>query len=358
MAAKRTIQTKNKPATLADIAAIAGVAPMTASRALNASGYVSEEVRKRVQQAAETLRYSPNKLARQLRGSRLLAIGILLPDLANPFFAEIVKCMTPPLREAGYTVFVAMAGSEDEEAATRSFIDHRIDGLVVTTHGTREGNAMLKRIAGQGTPVVIVGRPTPLPNIDTVTSNFYQGAYDAVSHLIGLGHRRVGFLGAASSAAPALRRFEGYTAALQNAGIIPDPSYVVDAAAGLAFSTEEDGFTGLMKLRELPQPPTAVFARNDYTAIGALRAAHTLGLAVPQDLAIAGFDNIPLAAFQTPPLTTVEQPIAELARVAAELLLQRMEDAPRRPRQTVELACRLVVRDSTDPARAAQRSVI
>lgn len=328
---------------------------MTASRALNSSGYVSEAVRQRVQEAAESLRYSPNKLARQLRGSRLLAIGILLPDLANPYFAEIVKCMTPPLREAGYTVFVAMAGSEDEEAAARSFTDHRIDGLVVTTHGTPGGNATLKRIASQGTPVVIIGRPVPLPSIDSVTSDFYQGAYDAVSHLAALGHKRIGFLGAARSANPTLRRFDGYIAALQNAGITPDPAWVVDAAAGLAFSTEEDGFTGLMKLRELPEPPTAVFARNDYTAIGALRAAHTLGLAVPQDLAIAGFDNIPLAAFQTPPLTTVEQPIAELARVAAELLLKRMEDAPRRPRQLVELPCRLVVRDSTDPERAAQR---
>lgn len=342
---------RSRPATLADVASRAGVVPMTVSRALNSTGYVSADVRRRVEEAARELNYRPNMLARQLRGSRLRAIGVLLPDIANPFFAELVNGMLPVFRAAEYTGFIAMPGrdAEEESASIRSFIEHRIDGMVVATRGTRVGDATLKDIAAQGIAVVTIGRPVALPTIDSITADHFQGAFDATSHLIERGHRRIGFIGASAADRPHLRRYEGYVAALNAAGITPDPAYAVGAAAGTAFSTEWDGHFGLRRLLGLPQPPSAVFARNDYTAIGALHAAHELGLSVPRDLAIAGFDNIPLSAYQTPPLTTVEQPIAEQGRIAAELLLERIEKHPRRQRQTVQLPCKLVVRGSTGP---------
>jgi DNA-binding LacI/PurR family transcriptional regulator len=341
---------RSKPATLADVAAMAGVVPMTASRALNRSGYVSTAVRERVAAAARTLQYRPNMLARQLRGSRLHAIGIMLPDIANPFTAELMKGITPVLRAAGYTGFIATAGQsvEDESAAIQAFVDHRIDGMLIATRGTAMGDEVLKGISANGVPVVTIGRPVSIPAIDCVTADHYQGAFDVVTHLIALGHRHIGFIGASGADTNHLRRYDGYLAALKAAGIKPDPAYAVGTTAGPAFATEEDGFLGLLTLRKLDQPPTAIFARNDFTAIGALRAAHTLHLRVPQDISIAGFDNIPISAYQTPPLTTVEQPIVEQGRIAAELLLKRIESPTRRPRQTVQLPCKLIIRESTD----------
>jgi DNA-binding LacI/PurR family transcriptional regulator len=222
--------------------------------------------------------------------------------------------------------------------------------MLVATRGTQMGDEVLKGISANGVPVVTIGRPVAIPAIDCVTADHYQGAFDAVSHLIALGHRRVGFIGASATDTIHLRRYNGYVAALQAAGIAPDPAYAVGTTSGPAFATEEDGFLGLLALRKLAEPPTAIFARNDFAAIGALRAAHTLHLRVPQDVAIAGFDNIPIAAYQTPPLTTVEQPIVEQGRIAAELLLKRIDAANSR-RQTVQLPCKLVVRESTDAAK-------
>lgn len=337
-----------RPTTLADVAAMAGVVPMTASRALNRSGYVSDDVRERVTAAARALKYRPNMLARQLRGSRLLAVGIMLPDIANPFTAELMKGITPALRAAGYTGFIATAGRsvEDETAAIQAFVDHRIDGMLVATRGTQIGDEVLKDLAAGGVPLVTIGRPVAIPAVDCITADHYQGACDAVTHLIGLGHRRIGFIGASLAEAAQLRRYQGYAAALQAAGIALNSDYIVGTAAGPAFATEEDGFHGLLALQKLKDAPTAIFARNDFTAIGALRAAHTLGLRVPQDLAIAGFDNIPIAAYQTPPLTTVEQPIVDQGRIAADLLLKRIE-SPTRRRHTVQLPCKLIIREST-----------
>ena len=344
---------RSKPATLADVAAMAGVVPMTASRALNRSGYVSDEVRERVTAAARKLNYRPNMLARQLRGSRLHAIGIMLPDIANPFVAELIKGITPVLRSAGYTGFIATAGRgvEDETAAIQAFVDHRIDGLLIATRGTQLGDEALKTISASGVPIVTIGRPVAIPTIDCVTADHYQGAFDAVTHLISLGHRRIGFLGASAEEAAHLRRYHGYVAALKAANITPDPALAAGTTAGPAFGTEEDGFNGLLELRNLADPPTAVFARNDFAAIGALRAAYTLRLRVPRDVAIAGFDNIPISAYQTPPLTTVDQPIVDQGRIAAELLLKRIESTGKPRRQTVQLPCQLIIRESTKPQK-------
>ncbi len=346
---------RTKPATLADVAAMAGVVPMTASRALNRSGYVSADVRERVTAAARALKYRPNMLARQLRGSRLHAVGIMLPDIANPYAAELMKGITPVLRAAGFTGFIATAGQsvEDESAAIQAFVDHRIDGMLVATRGTQMGDEVLKGISANGVPVVTIGRPVAIPAIDCVTADHYQGAFDVVSHLIAMGHRRIGFIGASAADTTHRRRYNGYVAALQAAGITPDPAYAVGTTKGPAFATEEDGFLGLLALRKLAHPATAVFARNDFAAIGALRAAHTLHLRVPQDVAIAGFDNIPIAAYQTPPLTTVDQPIVEQGRIAAQLLLKRIEATNSR-RQTVQLPCKLVVRESTDARKKGE----
>ncbi|MBS1816202.1 MAG: LacI family DNA-binding transcriptional regulator [Acidobacteria bacterium] len=343
-----TNRTNKKPATLADVARKSGVAAMTVSRAINNSGYVSPEVRKRVMAAARALQYRPNMLARQLKGHSLKAIGILLPDIANPFSTELVSGIREVLVPHGYTTFIATTdrSSEEERAALQSFVDHRIDGVIVATRGTRFGTESLQSLAKQNIPTVVVGRDSGVARIDSVMADHYQGAFDAVTHLISIGHRRIGFIGIAHEDRTSLRRYAGYAAALKQAGIAEKKEYIAGPPDAPAFATQEDGFQAMMQLLDLPKPPTAIFARNDFAAIGALRAAHTRGCRVPQEIAIAGFDNIPLAAFTTPPLTTVEQPIHEQGAQAARLLLDRLAGTAGRAR-TVVMHCRLVPREST-----------
>jgi DNA-binding LacI/PurR family transcriptional regulator len=336
-------------ATLADVARLAGVVAMTASRALNQSGYVSQSVRKRVLKAAAKLDYRPNMIARQLRSQRLSAIGILLPDIANPFSAELVNGMKQVFDESGYSTFIALSSRsvEQEEASLRAFVDHRVDGLIVATRGTKMGDEVLKNLARQGIPTVTIGRPVKIAGMDFVSADHWQGAFDVVSHLISLGHSRIGFIGISHADRLSLRRYQGYAAALEQAGIPINPAYTVGPPEAPAFATQEDGFEGMTRLANLKRPPTAVFARNDFAAIGALRAAHKLGLRVPREIAIAGFDNIPLAAFTTPPLTTIEQPIAQQGSAAAKFLLDRIEKRYKGPARKLSMPCSLIVREST-----------
>lgn len=344
----------SRPATLADVARVAGVVAMTASRAINSSGYVSDDVRKRVLKAARQLGYRPNVLARQLKSHRLNAIGILLPDIANPFSTALVEGVNQVFDQAGYTTFIATTSRsvDREKASLQAFVDHRVDGLIVATRGTKIGDAALRRLARQNIPLVTIGRPVQLACVDSVTADHAQGAYDVVKHLLALGHRRIGFIGIAPEDGKTLRRYGGYVAALREAGIEPLSEYTVGPLGAPAFATQEDGYQGMMRLAALKRPPTAVFARNDFAAIGAMRAAHKLGLAVPRDVAIAGFDNIPLTTFTTPPLTTVEQPIIKQGIVAAKYLLDRITGDQSSPRRTTCMGCTLIVRESTDPHAA------
>jgi DNA-binding LacI/PurR family transcriptional regulator len=336
-------------ATLTDVARLAGLVAMTASRALNQSGYVSQSVRQRVLKAAAELEYRPNMVARQLRSQRLSAIGILLPDIANPFSAELVNGAKLVLDESGYSTFIALSSRsvEQETASLRAFVDHRVDGLIIATRGTKMGDEVLRNLARQGIPTVTIGRPVKIAGMDSVTADHWQGAFDVVSHLISLGHSRIGFIGISHADRLTLRRYQGYAAALEQAGIPITPSYTVGPPEAPAFASQEDGFEGMMRLANLKRPPTAVFARNDFAAIGALRAAQILRLRVPEDIAVAGFDNIPLAAFTPVALTTVEQPIAQQGEAAAKFLLDRIEKRYEGKSRRLCMPCSLIVREST-----------
>jgi DNA-binding LacI/PurR family transcriptional regulator len=328
---------------------MAGVVTMTASRALNGTGYVSETMRQRVMKAAAKLDYRPNMVARQLKSQRLSAIGVLLPDIANPFSTELVNGVKQVFDEHGYSTFIAISSrSVDQETESlRAFVDHRVDGVIVATRGTKMGDEVLRGLVRQGIPTVTIGRPVKIVGMDSITADHWQGAFDAVSHMISLGHSRIAFIGISLVDRLSLRRYQGYATALELAGIAIRPEYTVGPPEAPAFATQEDGFEGMMRLAGLKEPPTAVFARNDFAAIGALRAAHKLGIRVPEDLAIAGFDNIPLAAFTTPPLTTVEQPIAEQGAAAASFLLERIEKRYTGAARRLSMPCKLIVREST-----------
>jgi DNA-binding LacI/PurR family transcriptional regulator len=336
---------------LVDIAAKAGVAPMTVSRVVNESGYVSEEVRERVRRVVAELNYHPNGLARSLKRQSTRVVGLLLPDIANPFSAELASSIQTALLDQGYSSFITTSerSNRREQASLRALFEHRVDGIIVATRETKAGNELLGGLTGRGLPMVLVGRTFNHPQVDRVTADHWRGGYDAVEHLIARGHRRIAFVGVTLTNGAGLRRFQGYLDALRENGIPIRKDLIVgpEQADGPSYSTQADGYAGMKKLLALKARPTAVFARNDYTAIGAMLAATDAGLKIPDDLAVAGFDNVPLSAYCAPPLTTVDQMTAEQGRRAAALILERLGNEPPRERREITLDCCLVVRQST-----------
>ena len=337
--------------TLLDIASLAGVATMTVSRVINDSGYVSAAMRKRVQRAIDKLEYHPNVLARSLKSQHTHVVGILLSDIHNPFSAELAGSIQEVLLEGGYSAFISTTDQSiaRESAALSAFFDHRVAGIVVATVATRPGNQALERFIRRGMPIVMVGRESSRLKLDRVTANTWKGAYDAVEHLISLGHTRIGYIGASPRNAGRLKRFHGFMDAMRQHGLSVPEELIADREndSGPGYSTQADGYAAIKKLLTLRRPPSAVFARNDFTAMGAISAARDRGLAIPGDLAIVGFDNVPLAAFTTPPLTTVEQPTAEQGREAARMLLGRVGQVTVLAQREVSFDCRLIVREST-----------
>lgn len=347
-----------KHPTLLDIARIAKVAPMTVSRVINQSGYVSEDVRKRVQLAIDKLEYHPNALARSLKSQRTHVVGILLPDIKNPFSAELAGSIQQVLLERGYSAFISTTEQSvhREQAALSAFFDHRVAGIVVATLETKAGDEALERFTRRGMHIVAVGREPGLSTVDRVTANHWRGAFDAVEHLISLGHKSIAYIGASAAHARRLRRFQGFSDALHEHGLTSREQWIVGPAddSGPGYSTLSDGYQAMQHLLDASPRPTAVFARNDFTAMGAMSAARDRGLDIPGDIAIVGFDNVPLSAFTTPPLTTVEQPTAEQGRRAGQMLLDRIEGKVEDEHREVTFDCRLIVRASTRAAAAEQ----
>ena len=324
---------------------------MTVSRVVNGSGYVRDEVRTRVQDAIEQLDYSPNWLARSLKRKATLVVGIVLPDIANPYAAELAHGIQDILREAGYGCFLSSvdATGSNEESILQALSDHRVDGIIVATRHTGEDG--LHKLASRHIPMVVIGREFDHPSVDRVAANDRAGGFAALRHLMELGHRRIAFIGGSATAPFQLPRCAAYLDGLREQGLPVDPELVIPPIAGerSLFATQHDGYMGMQKLLLLRSRPTAVFARNDYTAMGALLAAREAGVAVPGDISIIGFDNVPLSSFTAPPLTTVKQPIAEQGREAATLLLNRIQSEVPVQRTERVFECHLVVRESTAP---------
>jgi DNA-binding LacI/PurR family transcriptional regulator len=242
----------------------------------------------------------------------------------------------------------------------RALFVHRADGIIGATRETPSGNEWLARMVERGVPMVVVGRDFTHPQVDRVTADHQKGGYEAIKYLIASGHKRIGFVGTSLAGGRRLQRFQGYLAALRDHKLPVDEELTVgpDVISGPAYSTQNDGYQGMKRLLALRKSPTAVFARNDFTAIGAMCALHDAGLAVPDDVSIVGFDNVPLAGYTSPPLTTVDQPTVEQGRQAASLLIERIETgAGKEPRERkeVNLNCHLIVRQSTGPRKTARR---
>jgi LacI family transcriptional regulator len=329
--------------TIRDVAQHAGVSVTTVSHVINDTRYVSDETRRRVEASIAELHYVPSALARGLKNSRTHTIGVMLPNSSNPYFAEIVRGIEDACYEGGYSVI--LCNSDDMAAKqgryVRVLMEKQVEGLVVLSSGGDTELGKYLRVASM--PQVLVDREVEHLDADLVEVNHEQGGYLATRHLLELGHRQVACIAGPAHLSSAVERLAGWQRALDECGVKQPASLRPEGD----FSSAS-GHSAMLRLMRKPNPPTAVFASNDLMAIGAICAATTLGLRVPQDVSVVGFDDIALAAYASPPLTTVEQPKHQLGELAAHWLLARIAD-PSMPHRREILEPTLRVRRSSAP---------
>lgn len=328
-------------ATLADIARMAGVSVATVSRALNDSGYVRPEVRDRILAIARELNYVPNRMALGLRKHRSELVLLLVPDVTNPFFAAVARGVEDTLAAHGLQLVVGNTDDNPYKERTylRRALGHGVDGVIaIVASSTASDSRHWSHLA---VPLVLVDRSCEGVEADVVSCNNESGAYYATRHLLALGHQRVATITGPMRLQTARDRLAGFERAVREFRLAPEDVAVVEADF-----REEGGCRAMRELLRKEPRPTAVFAANDVMALGALAALEEAGLAAPDDVAVAGYDDIPYSLRVRPKLTTVAQPKYEMGAAAAELLLQRLSD-PDRPPQRVVLEPRLVIREST-----------
>jgi LacI family transcriptional regulator len=328
--------------TIGDVAAQAGVSIATVSKVINGRYGVAPATLEKVQAVIDQLGYESSLVARSLRSRRTNVIGIVVADI-EPFSAELLKGAGAAIRERGYELIVYSGSGhgKDHSGWERRYISRLggtlTDGIILVTPTVVD--------VDDGTPVVAVDPHTGPSTLPSVHSDNLAGATSATRHLLELGHRRIGFLAGRPDLESARQREQGYRQALSAAGIGVDPDLIRVGDYDLVTSEEP-----ARQLMTLDDRPTAVFAANDLSAMQSLHVARTLGLDVPGDMSVVGFDNIPESALIEPPLTTIDQSIQEMGKQAVQLLIDVIEGHTEGPRQ-ITLPTRLVVRQSSGPPR-------
>jgi LacI family transcriptional regulator len=309
----------NGQVTIADVARRAGVSQMTVSRVINSSAAVRPDKRARVERAIEELGYVPNRLARGLSARRLGVIAVLVPDLTNPFFTEIVHKIEDVANEQGLTVVLGNSDERPEREADflRTVAALRVDGAIIGATGDGAVSSV-RRLQNAGIPVVALDRRVGKLDLDIVLGAASEPAQLLTQHLIGHGHKRIGMIGGPATASTSRERAEGYRQALREAGLEEDPALYRESR----FSRSDGSRIG-RELLEQPDRPTALLTANSFLAFGVIDAARSLGLSVPEDLAIASFDDFEIGP-REPILTCADQPAGDIAELAARRLLARL----------------------------------
>jgi LacI family transcriptional regulator len=349
-------------ATLLDVAALAGVSIATAARALGGYGSVSPAALQRVLGAAAQIGYRPNGLARSMITGQTHSIGAVLADIENPFFYGVLRGISDTARSNGFDVLLANTDedSANERTAVAALFERRVEGLILCPVESHD-DAQLRSIVQMGVPVVVIDRPAPGIQVDTVGLDNRRAGREVTTYLLGLGHRRIGIVtGGATQIQEELRqpdmknveriplttiglRAAGYRDALHEAGIAPRPEYLT--AGGFH---RDDASTSVRELMGLPEPPTAVIAFDSILALGAILGLRSLGLRCPEDVSLVGFDDAEWAEVMSPSLSVIRQPVHKIGSTACELLLRRVGDRDGR-RTHRRLRGTLVTRGSTAP---------
>lgn len=336
--------------TIKDVARVAGVAVSTASRAMNDSGPVSAKTRHRVLAAARKLRYIPNGTARNLINKKAHTFGVFLPHLYGEFYSEVLRGMDDAAHRAGYQLLVSSSHSEhnDLETALRAFRG-RVDGMIFMSPFI-SGNTLNDWLP-RNVPVVLLHSNVTTSPFDTINVDNYGGACAMVQHLIDLGHERIAILKGPHNNFDAQERLRGYYDTLCNNGIQLDEELVLEGDF-----MEGSGYAAAHDLLRLDPRPTALFSFNDSMMIGALGVFQTAGLRIPEDLAVASFDDIPSVKYMHPPLTTVHLPIYELGSKAVDRLLHAITHENKHRKTHECLPTEVVVRRSCGASVSAYAS--
>lgn len=331
----------HKSATLKDVAALAKVSRATAARALNSYGYVGDETARKVQAAAEKLGYRGNRLAQALRSGQLPVIGCVLGDIQNPFFAKIAHDVEVLAREEGHNLIIASSEEQldQEKSLLASLQSLSIRGFIVAPTSA-EDNEHLQRLIDENVPVVLIDRAAPGIECDSVVVDNEGGARKAVEYLIAMGHRKVALLQDDARIFTSRERFNGYQRALLAHDIEPN-----DEMISVAQSTVEHAIDATIRLFSRRNPPTALFTVDSLMTQGALLAFRSMGMSIPQDVSLIGFDDFNLATFTDPQITVVAQPVSEIGRVAGRLLLDKIA-GKKSQLQKISFETKLIVRGS------------
>jgi LacI family transcriptional regulator len=332
--------------TMRDVAEKAGVSLTTVSHVINRTRFVSDDVTGRVQSAMEELNYRPNELARSLRRGQTNTLGLILPDSANPYFAEIGHAIEATSSSLGYNVILCNThGAEDrEEHYINVLRNKQVDGILFVATGDQANS--ISETLGENFPILLVDRELVGVRTDVITVDNHRGGLLATRHLLELGHRRIACISGPSRLRPSAERIHGYTQALEEAGLSFDPELL-----RTGDFHPNSGYQAALELLRLDDPPTAIFTCNDLMAIGVIRAASEQGRPVPDDLALVAFDDIELASYTIPPLTTISQPIDAMGETAARMLIERIEHDGLHTPSRLQLPVELVVRGSSGGPR-------
>ncbi|MBO1398951.1 transcriptional repressor PurR [Vibrio cholerae] len=328
-------------ATMKDIARLAGVSTSTVSHVINKSRFVSDEIAERVNNAAQQLNYAPSALARSLKMNRTKTIGMLVTTSTNPFFGEVVKGVERSCYHQGYNLILCNTEGDNQrmKASINTLLQKRVDGLLLMC-STLEGERLDVFDRYPDIPIVVMDWGPILFASDKIQDNSLQGGYMAAKHLIECGHKEIGCITGPLIRHQAQMRYEGYKRALAEAGIAMNPDWIVESD----FECE-GGYQAFEKLYQRGKLPSALFVSNDMMAMGVIQAASQRGLRVPDDLSLIGYDDVHIAKFMTPALTTIHQPKYRLGKAAVDTLLYRLEN-PDTTAQVVQLEPTLVVRSS------------
>lgn len=324
-------------ANIHDVARLAGVSTATVSRYL-----AGEHVRSApaVAAAVKQLSYRPSITARNLRTGRHLAVGVVVPDIANPFFAAVTRGVENVVAPHGLQVAIANSGEDVQlEAEAVDALQRRVDGVILAP--ATETDVVPQRLASSGLPVVFVDRGVSGANFDLVEVDNADGARQAAEHLVRLGHRAIGLISGPLSSTPGRERHDAFLGALEAMGVQISAEYIE-----LSDFKEAGGYAAMTRLLTLTDHPSAVFVSNNLMSIGALKAASDLGMRIPGDISMLGFDDLDLAPLLDPPYTVIDRPTITQGEEAGRLMIDRLTDPTRSPERVI-LPVRLVVRSST-----------
>ena len=341
--------TKQK-VTIDDVAKAAGVSKQTVSRAINNKGEISPRTRERILAIVKEMGYRPNRMAQAMNTSRSHMIGLVIADITNPFFPELVRAVQDTAMQKGYTALICNTDEAKEIEILYELVTHGIDGLITFTHQSSE--TAIAEFANTFGPLLIINREFDLlidhPNVTSLIVDNLSGARQAIDHLVELGHENIGMLTNSHFPKEKTRRVQGYQKALIDHGLKADENLLVGHDPTLA-----GGYEATKILLAQRPDVTAIFTYNDLMGLGAIRACRDMNLAVPQDISVIGFDDIQLSSMVTPALSSIRVNKYEMGKLAFERVFSLIED-PNQSRAKIEMGTSLMNRESTSIVRSKQ----